>query len=117
MQPMDPDASDCMTAMSINQYPSWEGKAHKEGTLRRIAHTDFEVITLLFQRSGLSLAIEPLISFLPGTDVWYASTAAEIDLRLFYVSFPASDNTTRKERKMYAFLPLPPFVYDFQRRS
>jgi len=89
MQPMDPDASDCMTAMSIIQYPSWEGKAHKEGTLRRIAHTDFEVITLLFQRSGLSLAIEPLISFLPGTDVWYASTAAEIDLRLFYVSFPA----------------------------
>ena len=89
---MDPDASDCMTAMSINQYPSWEGKAHKEGTLRRIAHTDFEVITLLFQRSGLSLAIEPLICFLPGTvtcNVWYASTAAEIDLRLFSVRFSA----------------------------
>lgn len=51
-QPMDPDASDCMTAMSVNQYPSWEGKAHKEGTLRRIAHTDFEVVTLLFQQSG-----------------------------------------------------------------
>jgi len=58
MQPMDPDASDCMTAMSINQYPSWEGKAYKEGTLRRIAHTDFEVVTLLFQRSGLSPAMD-----------------------------------------------------------
>ena len=57
MQPMDPEASDCMTAMSINEYPSWEGKAHKEGTLRRIAHTDFEVVTLLFQRSGMSLAM------------------------------------------------------------
>lgn len=50
---MDPGASDCMTAMSCNHYPSWEGKAYKEGTLRRIAHTDFEVVTLLFQRPGM----------------------------------------------------------------
>lgn len=49
---MDPDAPDCQTAMYCNHYPSWEGKAYREGTLRRIAHTDFEILTLLFQRSG-----------------------------------------------------------------
>ena len=53
---MDPDAEDCMTAMSCNHYPSWEGKAYQEGTLRRIAHTDFEILTLLFNRKGLLLA-------------------------------------------------------------
>ena len=51
---MDPDAVDCQTAMYCNHYPSWERKAYKEGTLRRIAHTDFEVLTLLFQRQGTS---------------------------------------------------------------
>ena len=49
---MDPDAIDCQTAMYCNHYPSWERKAYREGTLRRIAHTDFEVLTLLFQRPG-----------------------------------------------------------------
>ena len=53
LQPMDPDAFDCQTAMYCNHYPSWERKAYKEGTLRRIAHTDFEVLTLLFQRQGI----------------------------------------------------------------
>ena len=52
LQPMDPDAIDCQTAMYCNHYPSWECKAYREGTLRRIAHTDFEVLTLLFQRQG-----------------------------------------------------------------
>ncbi len=52
LQPMDPDAIDCQTAMYCNHYPSWERKAYREGTLRRIAHTDFEVLTLLFQRQG-----------------------------------------------------------------
>ncbi|DBA78273.1 TPA: hypothetical protein ACH3X2_008221 [Trebouxia sp. C0005] len=51
-EPMDPDAIDCQTAMYCNHYPSWERKAYREGTLRRIAHTDFEVLTLLFQRQG-----------------------------------------------------------------
>ena len=50
---MDPDAPDCQTAMYCNHYPSWEGKAYREGTLRRIAHTDFEILTLLFQRPGV----------------------------------------------------------------
>ena len=49
---MDPNAIDCQTAMYCNHYPSWERKAYREGTLRRIAHTDFEVLTLLFQRQG-----------------------------------------------------------------
>lgn len=53
VQPMDPDAVDCQTAMYCNHYPSWERKAYREGTLCRIAHTDFEVLTLLFQRSGM----------------------------------------------------------------
>lgn len=51
-KPMDPNAIDCQTAMYCNHYPSWERKAYREGTLRRIAHTDFEVLTLLFQRQG-----------------------------------------------------------------
>ena len=49
---MDPDAPDNMTALFSNCYPSWEQKKYAEGTLRRIAHTDFEVLTLLFQRPG-----------------------------------------------------------------
>ena len=49
---MDPDAIDCQTAMYCKNYPSWEQKAYKEGTLRRIARTDFELLTLLFQRQG-----------------------------------------------------------------
>lgn len=50
---MDSGAPDCQTAMYCNHYPSWEGKAYREGTLRRIAHTDFEILTLLFQRPGV----------------------------------------------------------------
>lgn len=55
MQEMDPDAPDCQTAMYCNHYPSWAGKAYRDGTLRRIAHTDFEILTLLFQRPGGAL--------------------------------------------------------------
>lgn len=57
LQDMDPDAPDCQTAMYCNHYPSWEGKAYREGTLRRIAHTDFEILTLLFQRPGGLLTV------------------------------------------------------------
>ena len=49
---MDPGAVDCQTVMSCNHYPSWEHKTYQEGTLRFVAHTDFEVLTLLFQRQG-----------------------------------------------------------------
>lgn len=52
---MDPGAFDCQTAMSCNHYPSWEHKTYKEETLRFVAHTDFEVLTLLFQRQAAAL--------------------------------------------------------------
>lgn len=57
LQPMDPNAADCQTVMSYNHYPSWERKTYKEGTLRRIAHTDFELLTLLFQQPGVRLSL------------------------------------------------------------
>ena len=62
-----------MTAMSCNAYPSWEGRAYEPGTLRRIAHTDFELITLLFQRPGQMLA--PRIFFNAALQVTRPCTA------------------------------------------
>ena len=50
---MDPDAPDNQTAMYCNRYPSVEGKDFPEGALRIGAHTDFELLTLLFTRPGL----------------------------------------------------------------
>ena len=52
MQAMDPHAADCQTAMYCNRYPSVEGKEFPEGALRIGAHTDFELLTLLFTRPG-----------------------------------------------------------------
>ncbi|KAL0034940.1 hypothetical protein WJX79_001693 [Trebouxia sp. C0005] len=49
---MDPHAADCQTAMYCNRYPSVEGKHFPEGALRIGAHTDFELLTLLFTRPG-----------------------------------------------------------------
>lgn len=49
---MDPNAADCQTAMYCNKYPSVEGKQFPEGALRIGAHTDFELLTLLFNRPG-----------------------------------------------------------------
>lgn len=52
VQAMDPHAADCQTAMYCNRYPSVEGKQFPEGALRIGAHTDFELLTLLFTRPG-----------------------------------------------------------------
>ncbi|KAK9823692.1 hypothetical protein WJX72_004661 [[Myrmecia] bisecta] len=49
---LDPAAPDNQTAMFYNHYPSVEGKLFPEGALRIAAHTDFELLTLLFQRPG-----------------------------------------------------------------
>ncbi|KAL3132317.1 hypothetical protein ABBQ32_008895 [Trebouxia sp. C0010 RCD-2024] len=49
---LDPHAADCQTAMYCNRYPSVEGKHFPEGALRIGAHTDFELLTLLFTRLG-----------------------------------------------------------------
>ena len=50
---MDPDAPDNQTAMYCNRYPSVEGRIFPAGALRIGAHTDFELLTLLFTRPGL----------------------------------------------------------------
>lgn len=55
---MDPDAPDNQTAMYCNWYPSVEGKDFPEGALRIGAHTDFELLTLLFTRLGLSSTLD-----------------------------------------------------------
>ncbi len=55
MQAMDPDDPDNQTAMYCNKYPSTKGKQFPEGALRIYAHTDFEVLTLLFTRPGILL--------------------------------------------------------------
>lgn len=52
VQALDPHAADCQTAMYCNRYPSVEGKHFPEGALRIGAHTDFELLTLLFTRLG-----------------------------------------------------------------
>ncbi len=60
VQAMDPHAADCQTAMYCNRYPSVEGKHFPEGALRIGAHTDFELLTLLFTRPGASSTCLPL---------------------------------------------------------
>lgn len=58
-QVMNPDAPDNQTAMCCNRYPSVEGRRFPEGALRSVAHTDFELLTLLFTRPGsFTLALE-----------------------------------------------------------
>lgn len=42
--------------MYCNRYPSVEGKDFPEGALRIGAHTDFELLTLLFTRPGMTPA-------------------------------------------------------------
>ena len=59
---MDPHAADCQTAMYCNRYPSVEGKPFPEGALRIGAHTDFELLTLLFTRPGQPL---PCLHLMP----------------------------------------------------
>lgn len=36
----------------MNHYPSTDGKTFPEGVLRIAAHTDFELLTLLFNEGG-----------------------------------------------------------------
>ena len=52
-QEMDPKHSDNMTSMNLNMYPSTEGKTFPEGAQRIWSHTDYEALTLLFQKPGL----------------------------------------------------------------
>ena len=52
MQEMDPKHSDNMTSMNLNMYPSTEGKTFPEGAQRIWSHTDYEALTLLFQKPG-----------------------------------------------------------------
>jgi isopenicillin N synthase-like dioxygenase len=56
LQHMRPDDDDNGTALFMNHYPSLAGKNLPEGAHRIWPHTDFEVITLLFQnRAGLEV--------------------------------------------------------------
>ena len=52
LQDMDPHHSDNMTSMNLNMYPSTEGHAFPPGAQRIWSHTDYEVLTLLFQKPG-----------------------------------------------------------------
>ena len=56
---MDPKHSDNMTSMNLNMYPSTEGKTFPEGAQRIWSHTDYEALTLLFQKPGLSHPTHP----------------------------------------------------------
>ena len=51
---MDPHHSDNMTSMNLNMYPSTEGHVFPEGAQRIWSHTDYEALTLLFQKPGNS---------------------------------------------------------------
>ena len=44
---------------NYNHYPAVTGKSFPEGSLRVLAHTDYEVLTLLFQQAGESLHRRP----------------------------------------------------------
>lgn len=44
--------SDCMTAFRILHYPDCTGATHPDNYWRAGAHTDFDILTLLFQRPG-----------------------------------------------------------------
>ena len=53
---MSPDDDDNGTALFFNRYPSVEGRTLKADAMRIWPHTDFEVLTLLFQtRPGLEM--------------------------------------------------------------
>lgn len=54
LQEMDPQHSDNMTSMNLNMYPSTEGKTFPEGAQRIWSHTDYEALTLLFQKPGFA---------------------------------------------------------------
>ena len=49
---MDPEYEDIATALYMNHYPSVEEREILPGVLRIWAHTDFEILTLLFQKIG-----------------------------------------------------------------
>ena len=41
-----------MTSMNLNMYPSTEGHTFPPGAQRIWSHTDYEALTLLFQKPG-----------------------------------------------------------------
>ena len=68
LREMSPDDDDNGSALSFNFFPSVEGRTVEEGGLRISAHTDFEVLTLLFQsRPGLEIC--------PGKEIDGAASA------------------------------------------
>jgi len=52
LQEMNPHHTDNMTSMNLNMYPSTEGHTFPEGAQRIWSHTDYEALTLLFQKPG-----------------------------------------------------------------
>ena len=57
LQEMNPKHWDNMTSMNLNMYPSTEGHTFPEGAQRIWSHTDYEALTLLFQKSGKSVPL------------------------------------------------------------
>ncbi len=51
-QEMNPHHEDNMTSMNLNMYPSTEGHTFPPGAQRIWSHTDYEALTLLFQKPG-----------------------------------------------------------------
>ncbi|DBA86602.1 TPA: hypothetical protein ACH3X1_005074 [Trebouxia sp. C0004] len=49
---MNPHHEDNMTSMNLNMYPSTEGHTFPPGAQRIWSHTDYEALTLLFQKPG-----------------------------------------------------------------
>ncbi len=52
LQEMSPHHEDNMTSMNLNMYPSTEGHTFPPGAQRIWSHTDYEALTLLFQKPG-----------------------------------------------------------------
>lgn len=69
---MDPQHDDCGTACFNNHYPAVDGLQLPDKLLRIFAHTDFEILTLLFQRVG-----QPGLEVCPGKTTTRATVKSE----------------------------------------
>ena len=54
-----------MTSMNLNMYPSTEGHTFPPGAQRIWSHTDYEALTLLFQKPGNECYSRTSASLLP----------------------------------------------------
>lgn len=65
LQDMDPHHQDNMTSMNLNKYPSTEGHTFPKGAQRIWSHTDYEALTLLFQKPGDAAVVTALFQEVP----------------------------------------------------